>query len=106
LAVRKRPEGDIWHNLHEFILLESSLKISPEEASAQFFGKAKYSIEQVSEAYVQKLTHQIITGLFIHINITTKAIPAGVKLHPVASLRKKAFPRLISNYINKEGLLK
>jgi len=106
LAVRKRPEGDIWHNLHEFILLESSLKISAQQASAQFFGKVKYSIDQVSEAYVQKLTHQVITGLFIHINIAPKAIPVGVKLQLVASLRKKAFPRLIVNYINKEGLLK
>ena len=71
--IRKRTEKDIWQNLYEFILWETG-KIIPQDQITQsaffkkHFGNQGFQIQYISPSFNQILTHQSITGLFVHIN--------------------------------------
>ena len=104
---RQRPAGDIWHNLHEFIFLEgterSSLKSMVRKVMP--YGKA-FEISYISEPHTQKLSHQIIHARFLHIKSSLGSVPAGYQAAGSAALKKKAFPRIINDYIHSAALFK
>ena len=87
--IRKRSEKDIWQNLYEFILWETG-KIIPQTQIAgstffkEHFGNEGFEIEYISPSFSQTLTHQTITGLFVHIKhdlLNSRGIsPCGVKV--------------------------
>ncbi|MDP4132045.1 MAG: A/G-specific adenine glycosylase [Bacteroidota bacterium] len=102
--IRERKENDIWQNLFEFVLWESG-KIMPQDELCQTpffkdqFGKKNFRISYVSEGSRQILTHQSITGYFIHLDRPMADLPG---YQPISHniLREFAFPKLITNYIS------
>ncbi len=106
--VRKRPGGDIWENLFEFVLLETE----PSPASApdirpalkQLFGRTPFQLVQQSGVYQQQLTHQTIHGRFFRINVKEMLILKDYEALPTEKLVKLAFPKFITHYLTDKKL--
>lgn len=109
--VHQRTIKDIWQNLHEFYLLESTSVLHwntnsiQEWLYQQFDIKEPINVEHISEEIIQQLTHQKISGRFIHIRL--KTIPRMLKTYQWLSdkeVKKIAFPKLLNDYINQKQL--
>jgi A/G-specific adenine glycosylase len=102
--VKKRAGKDIWKDLFEFFLLEADCLIDPSDLVKQpYFRKIAgkgFEILHVSAVHKQQLTHQQLTGMFIHVKL--KAPPGGLEDHQAVSkksLSRLAFPKLILSYL-------
>ena len=102
--IRERTGKDIWQNLYEFVLWETGKIIPQEKLSRSAFFREKFGdlgkIDHISPAHHQILSHQAITGHFVHIRYV-KAMPGMTGYQSVSrkKLRDFPFPKLISDYI-------
>ncbi len=105
LYVNQRTAKDIWQNLYEFILLETKTLIAeknflkmPELTS--LMNNENFAIDKISETFSQKLTHQTITGRFIHITLK-RPLPSLNKYMAVSrkELALLPFPKFIASYL-------
>lgn len=110
VLVKKRNDNDIWQNLHEFLLIEKKgmeplqkLLLSPQVKEKIGSG---YSILENSQWMLQKLTHQHIHGIFIHIALNEKIKLPGYQYVSVTKLNQLAFPKLITSYISCNKIVK
>lgn len=105
IAIKQRQQKDIWQGLHEFYAIESTTAIQWNPVKINQWLKDQLGISQISNITistlrVQQLTHQQITGQFIHIEL--KEIPANLKAFiwvKESAIRDFAFPRLITSYM-------
>ena len=101
--IRKRSDKDIWQNLYEFILWETG-KIIPQAQIIQsaffkkHFGNQGFRIQYISSSVHQLLTHQSITGLFVHISNQLPKLEGYQSVHR-QRLKEYPFPKLIADYI-------
>lgn len=110
IAVNKRLGKDIWTNLYDFPMIETSTELSIENLLLtkewkKFFGKNNYSILSVSETYRHILSHQRIFARFIEIDSAVpleKIIPSSAIIIKEKDLEKFAVPKLIDNYLMKK----
>ncbi len=112
IAIAKRTKKDIWQNLHQFYLIE---KDEPQEITTQIikqwlhpiFANQKFEVKEISSAQKQSLTHQNISGQFVHINaqISTQKInlPKEYFWIDVKEISSHAFPKFINQYL--QGLI-
>ncbi len=105
IYVRKRGAKDIWENLYEFILLETTKvnsvkRIKEAPLFKQIFNKDNIEIISISKTYLQHLTHQTIQGRFIHIK-TKKAMPIVYEAVSYKKLAKLPFPKFITRYLSE-----
>ncbi len=108
ILVLKRTLKDIWENLHEFYLMETSEQINWDEEKVkdwlfQQFGmeEAKISYIFISSLQKQLLTHQQIKGQFIVVKLVS--IPDNLKQHQwldIKDLRELAFPKFINQFLD------
>lgn len=104
IYVKKRIEKDIWQNLYEFILIESKTWLTKNdliknEEFLSVLSQYDFVIKDISKKISQKLTHQLITGQFIHIEIRK---PLSVRTHIALSreqLNSLPFPKFIASYL-------
>lgn len=105
ILVRERAAKDIWQNLHEFYLLETDEVMRWDEAAVREWllkqlGIRKAHIIHISTPQVQQLTHQQIKGQFIRVQLeTVPAFLSNDNWVPVKGLKKLAFPRFITAYM-------
>lgn len=105
IYIRKRTGQDIWKNLYEFVLWESSKLISRKKiAASDFFKKIfheqKFEISAISEICSQELTHQTIRGQFVHIRIAKPIQVLGdYILVKKSRLKDYPFPKFITAYL-------
>ncbi|MEP6584230.1 MAG: A/G-specific adenine glycosylase [Ginsengibacter sp.] len=99
--VKKRTGKDIWQGLYEFILIESDKLLDEVQLKAPgIFTENSFSISEVSKTFSQKLTHQTITGKFIHINlIDGPDVEQGYSLVTKEQLDLLPFPKFITSYL-------
>ncbi|MBC7886485.1 MAG: A/G-specific adenine glycosylase [Ferruginibacter sp.] len=104
--VRKRGKGDIWENLYEFILIETSEAVQLEnfQPLKKILGKNKFEVEHISAFYKQLLTHQTIQGQFIRVKIKLPLTLKGYSLVKKRALEKLPFPKFISNYLKDKNV--
>ncbi len=103
IAVQQRAEKDIWQGLYEFPMIESGKETPVEEIVRQAIkrgwikNKASVELKKV-ESYSQQLSHQLITGFFIKIDI--QHLP-DIKWRWItaAERRKIAFPVIINRFL-------
>lgn len=101
--IRKRTEKDIWQNLYEFVLWEPG-KLIPQERLGEnaffreHFGNKGLQIRQISPPVQQVLTHQTITGCFVHLNHALPEFP-GFQAVSLKQLQTFPFPKMIAEYI-------
>lgn len=102
--IRRREEKDIWQNLYEFILLEmpKSATVNQIQGAEKFmslFAGKKFTIDKISPATSQQLTHQTITGRFIDITVNSPLHVSGYHLVPVQKIKQLPFPKFITRYL-------
>lgn len=109
IYIRKRTDSDIWQNLHEFVLIETTgpadiTTLQSSGALAPILGKTAFEIERISAPFKQQLTHQTIHSQFI--SITVKKAPAipGYTMVPRNSLNNYAFPKTITTFLESNHL--
>jgi A/G-specific adenine glycosylase len=104
LYIKKRTGRDIWENLHEFVSIETSRRISiplllKSNAFKHVFVTSQFRVEEISKVYQQQLTHQTISGQFIRIQ---SQIPLDLDEYMLVShkeLGHLAFPKFITAYL-------
>lgn len=107
--INKRIEKDIWQNLYEFILIETNSLLNEKDLlkNGQFMSLLKghnFKVKSFSEKTSQKLTHQLITAIFIRIEIekpiqTEKYFSANLN-----QLKSLPFPKLIASYLAEKNV--
>jgi A/G-specific adenine glycosylase len=103
LWIRERRGKDIWQNLFEFVLWETvqilpQVKLQKTPFFRAAFGKEGVKIQHISPPYYQTLTHQSITGCFVHLSKPMTEL-TGYQAVPRKRLGEFPFPKLISDYI-------
>jgi A/G-specific adenine glycosylase len=102
--IRLRTGKDIWENLHEFVLYESTGAPEISAADLPFLKKLlkgqAFQVKTISRVYRQQLTHQTINGQFVVISVN-KPVPAlkDYQLIDRKELSHYAFPRLINSFL-------
>jgi A/G-specific adenine glycosylase len=110
IYVRKRGPKEIWENLYEFVLLETSGSFSFEEIKrSEFFksitGKTEAVILDVSKIYRQQLTHQSIQGIFIQLTVKDEpSLKDYIKVNS-KEIKQLPFPRFITGYLAENELM-
>ncbi len=108
--IRKRGSKDIWENLYEFILVETedrafNLNQLTEAQMVIFKGRLRPETIFVSKEYRQQLTHQTITGQFIHLRLPGSLQQLdGYESVDIATLRSYPFPRFITTWLAEKTL--
>ena len=102
--LRKRESKDIWQNLHEFVLLETDKE--NEEKALHFLNELlqhqSYTLISSSKIYSQQLTHQRISGRFLHIRLRKKLkLNGDYRLVKKININAYAFPKFINSYLQK-----
>ena len=104
IYIRQRGKGDIWENLHEFILIElpsfiGFSKIKKDLKFTSMFSGCKYKIVRESSIYHQKLTHQIIKSKFAEVKASSVNLPEGYFKVDEMAMQKLAFPKVITTFL-------
>ena len=102
--MRRRTGNDIWKNMYDFPLIETTKKISPkkilqhEEWKKYFNGKTCH-ISSTSNIIKHQLTHQTIFARFFVIDTTMELKQAGIRRLNKKNIQRLAVPRLIENFL-------
>ena len=108
LYIHKRTAKDIWINLYDFPLIETTKAADINQLLQNDFFKQLidgngYTIGRISRQFTHKLTHQTIIAQFIEIFLEKK-LPLyetkDILLTTETDLVKYPVPRLIDQYIN------
>jgi A/G-specific adenine glycosylase len=107
--IRKRTESDIWQNLHEFILIETT---GPEDtatlqSSAAFKNIVKdirYNMDAASSTFKQQLTHQTIHSQFLLLTVAQMPEIPGYVAVRRDQLDQYAFPKTITDFLKNREL--
>jgi A/G-specific adenine glycosylase len=111
IPLRERTSKDVWRNLFEPFMIES-----PEQKTASWLiahpmvtalnGGAPPISYQVSEPYVQLLTHQQITGRFLIFRPhKPPQLTEGYAWVDISALNDIAFPRHIRQFLDEDPFL-
>jgi A/G-specific adenine glycosylase len=104
IFIQKRTKKDIWENLYEFILIETKFwqnkkDILIQPAFLEVFQDNEYTIKHESKSIYQKLTHQLISGHFFHIEIKKPLKNSeNYFLATKSQMELLPFPKLIASY--------
>jgi A/G-specific adenine glycosylase len=107
LYLRKREEKDIWENLYDFPMIETTKDILPEKLSSspewkKMMGEVTFSHVNQSHLFKHILTHQLIFARFFIILSEGDHFPAlPFLLLPLEEVKKYPVPRMIEEFINK-----
>lgn len=105
IAFRQRTEKDIWQGLYEFPLIETASeqeinKILKEGETDKILHKNSYKITSISSVFKQQLSHQLISGRYIHIRVKKKEILTGnLQWEKETLFKKYSFPQIINQYL-------
>jgi A/G-specific adenine glycosylase len=108
LALRKRPEGDIWQSLYEPVLIETpkktALKKILSEVENEFgFMTVDYKIASSVYHVSQKLTHQQIHFSFIHLFLNKRKKLSGFEWIRRRDFSDIPFPKTVRQVLMQEG---
>ena len=104
--IQRREQKDIWHHLHQPILIETDKPISEKKLATKTFGdKAKLYKLKHEDSSSQKLSHQIIEAQFFTINLSERKFPFKDSGNwvKIQRLSKLAFPKTIVSFFEKKG---
>jgi A/G-specific adenine glycosylase len=107
--VRLRTTKDIWENLYEFVLIETTAatevaQLQQLPAFKKLVGKNGHSVETISKLYHQKLTHQTIHGQFIRVKLKKAAEINGYQAVTQKQLASLPFPKFITTYLKDKNV--
>lgn len=109
IAIRRRTEKDIWQDLFEIPLVESTKELDKKNILQQaekkkWLLKKDYELLSLSPLFKQQLSHQLITGQFLKLKLKQKP---GLKNDWMWVAKSKtgkyAFPQFINQYLRKKA---
>lgn len=107
MAIRQRTEKDIWQDLYEFPLIEAEKEadkkiILQKIEKKKWLLKKDYELLSISSLFRQQLSHQLIAGQFIKLQLKKKPV---LKNDWVWVTKPKAmayaFPQFINQYLRE-----
>jgi A/G-specific adenine glycosylase len=111
ILLHRREYSGIWKNLYDFPLVESSnpievTQVLNSEISTGLLGENFSGKMSISDEYIHQLSHRKIAARFIRIYLERKPGNIGPFLPvPIPEIGKYPVPRLIDQYLQKEGFL-
>ena len=106
--LNKRTGKDIWQNLYDFPMIETTKPVDLVEVSQagewrDIFGKKSYQIIETSEWLKQTLTHQKINARFVQVQISkplkkSSYSKVGLDLIPIF-----ACPKIVDTYLKSKS---
>lgn len=107
--LRKRIEKDIWQNLYEFVLIETKVwpdenDIAVKQQISELLNHNDFKIQSISPKLSQKLTHQLIKGRFIHIDLAKPLLNKELLKVDFKQLKTLPFPKLIASYLEDKNV--
>jgi len=109
-VIRQRTGKDIWHNLFEFLLVESigksdKKKLLKEAEKAGWLQKNSFKVINTSPIFRQQLSHQFIQGQFIRVKLNRKpGTITGIVWVTISEVKNYPFPKFINQYLEKFGI--
>ena len=104
--IRQRKEKDIWQHLYEFYLVETGGDPQWTSKKIKSWLKKHLNIDSAASVRIlaarpQTLTHRIIHGYFIEVELLSVPLALGSETNWVANnaVDGKAFPRFIRQYL-------
>ena len=109
MAIRQRTEKGIWQQLYEFPVIETENETAVAEVLLQaeemgIIRQDNYKIISVSPMMKQQLSHQLIAGRFIRLQLkedTTELAVDGGQWIRQNEISRYAFPRFINQYLEE-----
>ncbi len=106
VLIKKRIEKDIWQNLHEFYMIESKdeEKLNTKSIKTKLKHLVKedaFGIVSISEVQVQKLTHRVIKGNFIKIELKKKIEIENYFWIEKNEMSQYSFPKFINSFLEQ-----
>lgn len=101
--IRQRKEKDIWEDLYEFVLWETTQGVEDiphSDFARQLFGNQPLTVRYISRVYRQELSHQTIRGQFITVSLA--APPVGLSGYMAVErrrLQEYPFPKFINAWL-------
>lgn len=108
LTIRQRTAKDIWQQLYEFPLIETSgeetLKSILKSAEKKgFLEKDAYEVTSISTLFKQQLSHQLIAGQFIMVKLKRKPVKCEDNMQvKKAAITRYAFPQFINQFLQQD----
>jgi A/G-specific adenine glycosylase len=108
LYLRKRVEKDVWKNLYDFPMIETTREIPEEKLFSssewkQLITKCEFHLTDRSHQYKHILTHQIIFAKFYILRQVGKQKPQLPYLFvSIEELKNYPLPRLIEQFFNEK----
>ncbi len=105
VAIRRRIEKDIWQDLYEFPLIETTNEcntktILQKAEKKKWILKNGFELISVSPLFKQQLSHQLITGQFIRLSLRKKPVLNNDWLWAIQNkFGKYAFPQFINQFL-------
>ena len=104
IAIRKRTSGDIWSDLYEYPLIESDDSLTQNKLvelakKQRLLNGRPFKVVDYSKAHRQQLSHQLIEGRFMKINLTERPANADWIWLTRSDLENYPFPRMINAYL-------
>ena len=105
IIINKRTGDDIWKNLYDFPLIETSKRVSKRtlqgsERWKSIFQNLSPELGSISEEFKHTLSHQIILATFYRISLPSEPDPRWKSI-PIDDLESIPIPKLISRYVQK-----
>jgi A/G-specific adenine glycosylase len=107
VLIRQRTGKDIWRELYEFPLIESTKEIGEKTIirlaiRKGLISKENFQLISVSSLSRQQLTHQLINGRFFRVKLDAKSTPTenGSWIRKTA-IKQYSFPRIINHYLQQ-----
>ncbi len=110
VLIQQRTGKDIWQSLFEFYLFEADEAILWDQNTIQTwlfeqFDIQKASIKNISNTLSQQLTHQLLKGQMITVQLPKiPAQLASLQWVPQADLHNYAFPKFINSFLQMNTL--
>ncbi len=102
VLITKRTSKDIWQSLHEFYLIEVQEKLDDKKIKTKLekiLDKEKFEIISISKEQQQKLTHRVIKGNFIKIELKKKIEIENYFWVDKNEISKYSFPKFINSFL-------
>ena len=104
--ITKRAEKDIWQNLYEFYLIESSEEIDTEtilENKELQKMVSRFKLKKATKVSKHILSHQHIHAVFYELDVEGKITDKRFKKVKRTELTSYGFPQLINKYLESAG---
>lgn len=105
-AIRKRIEKDIWQDLYEFPVIETTheedtYKVLQLAEQKGWLKNKSYEVVALSPLFKQQLTHQLIAGRFISVKLKKKPVSNENEIWVnEKEIKKYGFPKFINQYLS------